>query len=144
MKEPLTQRQLEIYAAIRYHVITQGVPPTIREMMTALQIKSTNGVRAVIQVLIKKGWLTYPTKGAVRGIRLIDDEWKHDSESLRLVETVLAWYINADIPDITSRERDVAHDVGVSIRQELVYATKAQTALADRKMATKPYTHKEV
>ena len=137
MKKPLTQRQLEIYASIRHHIITNGVPPTIREMMTKTGIQSTNGVRSVILVLVKKGWLTIPVLGATRGLRLVDDEWKHSAEHLRLVETALAIYVNSEEAD--SRGRDIAHDVGVAIREELVYATKAQTCLADRKLATRPY-----
>src|SRR5215510_2389321 len=56
MRPLLTDRQREILNYIEREVRTTGVPPSIRQIGVALGISSTNGVRAHLQALEKKGY----------------------------------------------------------------------------------------
>ena len=57
MKEPLTERQQEIFEFIRQIIRSTGIPPTLREIGRRFAIRSTNGVREVLAVLEKKGYI---------------------------------------------------------------------------------------
>lgn len=57
MKQELTSRQRDVLQFIREHIASRGHPPTIREIGSRFQIRSTNGVRSHIAALIKKGFL---------------------------------------------------------------------------------------
>ncbi len=57
MKRELTDRQREIYEFIVRGIQQNGYPPTIREMMEAFGIASTNGVRTTLAALEKKGYI---------------------------------------------------------------------------------------
>ncbi|RME29776.1 MAG: hypothetical protein D6800_02340, partial [Candidatus Zixiibacteriota bacterium] len=57
MKESLTERQRAVLAFIESHVDTFGRAPTVREIGAHFGIKSTNGVRAHLAALIRKGYL---------------------------------------------------------------------------------------
>ena len=57
MKRELTDRQREIFDFIARGIRENGYPPTIREMMDAFDIASTNGVRTTLAALEKKGYI---------------------------------------------------------------------------------------
>ncbi len=57
MKKSLTERQRAVLAFIESHVDTFGRAPTVREIGAHFGIKSTNGVRAHLAALIRKGYL---------------------------------------------------------------------------------------
>ena len=57
MKRELTDRQREIFEFIARGIRENGYPPTIREMMNAFNIASTNGVRTTLAALEKKGYI---------------------------------------------------------------------------------------
>ncbi len=63
----LTERQRVIYEMIRKSVRDRGIPPTRRELGTALGISSPNGVQVHLAALRKKGFLSW-AKGTVRGL----------------------------------------------------------------------------
>lgn len=65
----LTPKQASMLRYIQGHVMAQNCPPTIREIADALGISSTNGVRAHLTALVRKGWITIIPRLA-RGIRL--------------------------------------------------------------------------
>ena len=67
-RAPLSERQSDIFAFIE-KCIKAGCPPTLREIMIAHDIKSTNGARYSLKVLEKKGYIDMVPKTA-RGIRL--------------------------------------------------------------------------
>jgi repressor LexA len=71
-KQVLTERQLEVYNFIKDKVIAQKLPPTVREIGLEFGISSTNGVRAILAALIKKGYLNRSPKLS-RGLELTDD-----------------------------------------------------------------------
>jgi repressor LexA len=55
MARPMTQRQQEVLRYIRQHVAAHGYPPSIREIGLEFNIRSTNGVRGILQALERKG-----------------------------------------------------------------------------------------
>lgn len=64
----LTSRQQEIYDFICHRIDQRGFPPTIRDIGTAFDIKSPNGVMCHLKALEKKGFITREGKSA-RAIR---------------------------------------------------------------------------
>lgn len=57
MRPKLTARQQEMLDYIERETRSAGVPPSIRQIGTALGITSTNGVRLHLQALQKKGYI---------------------------------------------------------------------------------------
>src|SRR5262249_51950417 len=64
----LTTRQQEIYDFICQRIDDRGFPPTIREIGTAFDIKSPNGVMCHLKAVEKKGYIAREGKSA-RAIR---------------------------------------------------------------------------
>jgi repressor LexA len=64
----LTPRQQEIYDFICHRIDDRGFPPTIRDIGTAFDIKSPNGVMCHLKALEKKGFISREGKSA-RAIR---------------------------------------------------------------------------
>lgn len=79
MKTRLTKRQNEAYEFIRSFMRDYRKPPTLKEIGTALGIKSPNGVFKLVQALEKKGHIKREPYVA-RGIHLIDAD--HDAFAL--------------------------------------------------------------
>jgi repressor LexA len=71
MPERLTKRQQQIYDFIASAIGNHGMPPTIREIGKRFGIVSTNGVRATLSALAKKGYITRRPKLS-RGIELAE------------------------------------------------------------------------
>ena len=71
MRKKLTERQRAIYEFLSQSIREKGYPPTIREVMEAFDIASTNGVRTTLAALEKKGYIKrHPMLS--RGIELTD------------------------------------------------------------------------
>src|SRR3974377_333121 len=83
----LTERQREIYDFIRQKIEGRGYGPTVREIGTAFEIKSPNGVMCHLKALEKKG-LIKREGFAARAIRLVDRE--RPGASLPLLGAVAA------------------------------------------------------
>ena len=71
VRRKLTERQQEIYDFIAVAIRDKGYPPTIREIMDAFEIASTNGVRTTLAALEKKGYIRRKPMLS-RGIELTD------------------------------------------------------------------------
>jgi repressor LexA len=71
MRPQLTARQQQILDYIDHEVRTTGVPPSIRQIGTALGISSTNGVRTHLKALEKKGYIHRNLRTS-RGIATLD------------------------------------------------------------------------
>jgi repressor LexA len=67
----LTDRQREIYDFIREKIESRGYGPTVREIGTAFEIKSPNGVMCHLKALEKKGLIIREGFSA-RAIQLVD------------------------------------------------------------------------
>lgn len=61
---------LNVYDFIIYFRGNMGYPPSIREIMTALQIKSTSSVHCYLKKLDEKGYIHITTKNKSRAIEL--------------------------------------------------------------------------
>lgn len=57
-RSKLTKRQQEVYDFIVEKIRARGYGPTVREIGTAFDIKSPNGVMCHLQALVKKGLIT--------------------------------------------------------------------------------------
>jgi repressor LexA len=71
-KIELTKRQRDIYEFIRDVILTDGRPPTMREIGERFGIRSTNGVREALAVLEKKGHIRREPYLS-RGIELVEE-----------------------------------------------------------------------
>jgi len=71
MRPALTARQQEMLDYIERVVHTTGYPPSIRQIGEALDISSTNGVRAHLKALEKKGYIHRSLRTS-RGIAMLD------------------------------------------------------------------------
>jgi repressor LexA len=87
-KQSLTARQKQVYDFISRSILEKGVPPTIRELGERFSIRSTNGVRSILNALIKKGYVK-KTPMVSRGIELAG-EMMSSASHLPLVGTVPA------------------------------------------------------
>src|SRR5438128_11551661 len=70
----LTNRQQEILDFICQGIDERGFPPTVREIGTAFDIKSPNGVMCHLKALENKGMIKRETFSA-RAIQLVDHKW---------------------------------------------------------------------
>lgn len=64
---PLTARQREVLRLIVRHFEDHGAPPSYRELMAALGIRSPNGLWGHISLLTRRGLLTGHSRGGGRG-----------------------------------------------------------------------------
>jgi repressor LexA len=72
-RQPLTERQTQIYEYLRTHLREHRRPPTIHEIGEELAIRSTNGVFKQLKTLEEKGYIRRE-RGVPRGITLVDPE----------------------------------------------------------------------
>ena len=73
MKTPaLTHRQKQVLDLIQRHLKTEGAPPTIRELMEDLKLKSLRGVTVHLDALVRKGYIARSRQA--RGIRVLKGE----------------------------------------------------------------------
>jgi repressor LexA len=70
MRKPLTERQQAVLDYIRRQVHQKGYPPSIREIGLEFGIRSTNGVRTILDALERKGEINR-TPRLSRSIELI-------------------------------------------------------------------------
>jgi repressor LexA len=72
MAKDLTSRQREIFEFIKGMIRAKGRPPSIREIGENFKIHSTNGVRAVLEALERKGYIRRD-RYTSRGIELLKE-----------------------------------------------------------------------
>jgi repressor LexA len=72
MAKDLTARQREIFEFIKGLIRAKGRPPSIREIGERFAIRSTNGVRAVLEALERKGFIRRD-RYTSRGIELLKE-----------------------------------------------------------------------
>ncbi len=89
MSEPLTRRQKQALDMIAQIIRQQGRPPTIRELGRSLDISSTNGVRSLLDALVRKGYIRRRLRTS-RGIQMVRDLIPDGLRSVPLVGRVAA------------------------------------------------------
>ena len=70
----ITKKQSEILEYIKSQILNKGYPPSVRDICTAVNLKSTSSVHAHLESLEKNGYIRRdPTKS--RTIEIIDDNF---------------------------------------------------------------------
>jgi repressor LexA len=77
MRPPLTERQREIFDAIRTFIRENGCAPSVKEIGASVGISSTNGVVKQLDAMERKGYIRRQ-RGRARSIQLIESEQSHD------------------------------------------------------------------
>lgn len=88
----ISAKQLEILEYIKEQILHHGYPPAVREICTAVNLKSTSSVHAHLETLEKNGYIRRdPTKP--RAIEIIDDEFnlaRRDMVNVPVIGTIAA------------------------------------------------------
>ncbi|MFH1334898.1 MAG: transcriptional repressor LexA [Candidatus Zixiibacteriota bacterium] len=98
MKE-LTKRQKDVLDFIREMVESRGLPPTIREIGEKFKITSTNGVRAILSALDRKGYIRRQPLVS-RGIELVKKATFDFGQRRSYVTVPLVGRIAAGLPTL--------------------------------------------
>ncbi len=97
VRRKLTTRQQEIYDFIADAIRDMGYPPTIREVMDAFGIASTNGVRTTLAALEKKGYIRRRPMLS-RGIELTDFAGREPRQNTSILEIPIIGRVAAGEP----------------------------------------------
>ena len=92
MSGKITEKQRQILEYIKDEILKRGYPPSVREICTAVHLKSTSSVHAHLSSLEENGYIRRdPTKP--RAIEIIDDEYsltRREMVNVPIVGTVTA------------------------------------------------------
>lgn len=66
----ITERQLEALKAIEKHIKDKGFPPSYRELMKELSLKSTSSVKGLLDALRRKEYVTWE-EGLPRTLKVV-------------------------------------------------------------------------
>ena len=126
MRKKLTERQQTIYEFIAKAIRSKGYPPTIREVMDAFDIASTNGVRTTLAALEKKGYIRRHAMLS-RGIELTDFHEKESPMSGDIREVPVIGRVAAGEPILATEnvEATLSVDAGF-VPSGTVFALKVQ------------------
>ncbi len=113
MPKELTERQQAIFDFIAGIIRSRGAPPTIREIMEAFDINSTNGVRTTLAALEKKGHIRRHARLS-RGIELVD-QGKTTPAQYDTVEVPILGRVAAGSPILATENIDSSVHVDRSL-----------------------------
>ena len=92
MREQLSKKQQDILDYIRSELLSRGYPPSVREICSAVGLKSTSSVHAHLTTLEEKGYIRRdPTKP--RAIEIIDDDFglsRREFSNIPIIGTITA------------------------------------------------------
>ncbi|MFY8000197.1 MAG: transcriptional repressor LexA [Candidatus Kapaibacteriota bacterium] len=71
-KQPLTAKQHDVLRFLQDYTEERGFPPTMKEIGDKFSFASTNAVTQYLVALERKGYIRRSTKGASRGIQIVD------------------------------------------------------------------------
>lgn len=94
--EELTKRQNEILTYIKKFIVSNGYPPTVREIGEALDVSSPATIHAHLQNLEEKGWIKKQGSKNRAIELLVENEFEPKNESV--VEVPLLGKITAGSP----------------------------------------------
>lgn len=75
MNNDLSGKQLEILNYIKQQILSKGVPPTIRDICAAVNLKSTSSVHSHLAKLEEKGYIKRDDFKS-RTIEIVDDDFQ--------------------------------------------------------------------
>ena len=91
-KGTITAKQQEILDFMKSTILTKGYPPSVRDICSAVNLKSTSSVHAHLETLEKRGYIKRdPAKN--RAIEIIDDSFqmvRQEMTSIPIVGNVAA------------------------------------------------------
>lgn len=100
----ITKKQTEILEYIKSQILNKGYPPSVRDICTAVNLKSTSSVHAHLETLEKNGYIRRdPTKP--RAIEIIDDSFnltRREVVNVPLIGQVAAGQPLLAVENITS------------------------------------------
>ena len=100
----ITKKQTEILEYIKSQILNKGYPPSVRDICTAVNLKSTSSVHAHLETLVKNGYIRRdPTKP--RAIEIIDDNFnltRREVVNVPLIGQVAAGQPLLAVENITS------------------------------------------
>ena len=100
----ITKKQTEILEYIKSQILNKGYPPSVRDICTAVNLKSTSSVHAHLEILEKNGYIRRdPTKP--RAIEIIDDNFnltRREVVNVPLIGQVAAGQPLLAVENITS------------------------------------------
>ena len=100
----ITKKQTEILEYIKSQILNKGYPPSVRDICTAVNLKSTSSVHAHLETLEKNGYIRRdPTKP--RAIEIIDDNFnltRREVVNVPLIGQVAAGQPHLAVENITS------------------------------------------
>lgn len=100
----ITKKQTEILEYIKSQILNKGYPPSVRDICTAVNLKSTSSVHAHLETLEKNGYIRRdPTKP--RAIEVIDDNFnltRREVVNVPLIGQVAAGQPLLAVENITS------------------------------------------
>ncbi|MBR2189407.1 MAG: transcriptional repressor LexA [Eubacterium sp.] len=74
-RDTISEKQLEILAFLKQEILTKGFPPSVREICTAVGLKSTSSVHAHLARLEKFGYIRRDPEKS-RTIEILDDDFQ--------------------------------------------------------------------
>ena len=100
----ITKKQTEILEYIKSQILNKGYPPSVSDICTAVNLKSTSSVHAHLETLEKNGYIRRdPTKP--RAIEIIDDNFnltRREVVNVPLIGQVAAGQPLLAVENITS------------------------------------------
>ena len=100
----ITKKQTEILEYIKSQILNKGYPPSVRDICTAVNLKSTSSVHAHLETLEKNGYIRRdPTKP--RAIEIIDENFnltRREVVNVPLIGQVAAGQPLLAVENITS------------------------------------------
>ncbi len=91
-KGNITTKQLEILEYLKECILTKGYPPSVREICSAVNLRSTSSVHSHLSTLEKNGYIRRDSS-KTRAIEIIDDEFnpsRREIANIPIVGTVAA------------------------------------------------------
>ncbi len=83
----ISKKQSEILEYIKTQIIEKGYPPAVREICSAVNLKSTSSVHSHLETLEKNGYIRRdPTKP--RAIEIVDDEFNMTRREMRNIPMI--------------------------------------------------------
>lgn len=83
----ISKKQEEILQYIKSQIIEKGYPPAVREICSAVNLKSTSSVHSHLETLEKNGYIRRdPTKP--RAIEIVDDEFNMSRREMRNIPMI--------------------------------------------------------
>ena len=86
-KGKISKKQLEILDFMKQQILDRGFPPSVREICTAVNLKSTSSVHAHLESLEMNGYIRRdPSKP--RAIEIVDDDFNMTRREMRNIPMI--------------------------------------------------------